>query len=161
MFASGKGRSVRVQRLWRPKLDLNYLKWANGLRKSATVRWHREPKMHKEETWARIGDFYNLKWVRSCCQTTVYGWKVSQSWANPPWRIATGLRTCTSRGGIFKRFMEPRNRFQGMNFASLCILAGRYNIPIPTRFLAPIDCLKIPALLPQVSKSQSLQGPAK
>jgi hypothetical protein len=42
--------------------------------------------------------------------------------------------------------MEPRNRFQGMNSASLCSLAGRYDNPIPTRFLAPIDCLKIPAL---------------
>ncbi len=25
-------------------------------------------------------------------------------------------------------------------------LAGRYDNPIPTRFLAPVDCLKIPAL---------------
>jgi hypothetical protein len=41
--------------------------------------------------------------------------------------------------------MEPRNRFQGINSASLCSLAGRYDNPIPTRFLAPIDCLKIPA----------------
>jgi hypothetical protein len=32
-----------------------------------------------------------------------------------------------------------------MNSASLCSLAGRYDNPIPTRFLAPIDCLKIPA----------------
>ncbi len=80
--------------------------WNRG-RKSATVRWDRKPKMHKEGTWDWIGDFYNLKWVRSCCQTTVYGWKVFQSWANPPWRIATGLRTCTSRGGIFKRLWSP------------------------------------------------------
>ncbi len=43
-------------------------------------------------------------------------------------------------------FMEPRNLFRGMNSASLCSLAGRYDNPIPTRFLAPIDCLKIPAL---------------
>jgi hypothetical protein len=42
--------------------------------------------------------------------------------------------------------MELRNRFQGMNSASLCSLAGRYDNPIPPRFLAPIDCLKIPAL---------------
>jgi hypothetical protein len=28
--------------------------------------------------------------------------------------------------------MEPRNRFQGMNSASLCSLAGRYENPIPT-----------------------------
>jgi hypothetical protein len=43
--------------------------------------------------------------------------------------------------------MEPKNRFQGMNSASLCGLAGRYENPIPTRCLAPIDCLKIPALV--------------
>ncbi len=41
--------------------------------------------------------------------------------------------------------MEPRNRFQRMNSASLRSLAGRYDNPIPTRFLAPMDCLKIPA----------------
>jgi hypothetical protein len=33
-----------------------------------------------------------------------------------------------------------------MNSASLCSLAGRYDNPIPLRFLAPIDSLKIPAL---------------
>jgi hypothetical protein len=43
--------------------------------------------------------------------------------------------------------MEPRNRCQGINSASLCSLAGRYDNPIPTRCLAPIDFLKIPALL--------------
>jgi hypothetical protein len=41
--------------------------------------------------------------------------------------------------------MEPRNRFQGMNSASLCSLAGRYDNPLPPHFLAPIDSLKIPA----------------
>ncbi len=40
--------------------------------------------------------------------------------------------------------MEPRNRFQGTNSASLCSLAGRYDNPIPTWFLVPIDGLKIP-----------------
>ncbi len=44
-------------------------------------------------------------------------------------------------------FMGPRNWFQGMNSASLCSLAGRYDSPIPPRFLAPIDFLKIPALV--------------
>ncbi len=34
----------------------------------------------------------------------------------------------------------PRNEFR-----QLCSLAGRYNKPIPPRFLAPIGCLKIPA----------------
>jgi hypothetical protein len=46
---------------------------------------------------------------------------------------------------VFLTFMEPRNRFQGINSTSLCSLPGRYDNPIPTRFLAPIDCLKIPA----------------
>ncbi len=32
-----------------------------------------------------------------------------------------------------------------MNSASLCSLPGQYDNPLPTRFLAPIDCLKIPA----------------
>jgi len=38
------------------------------------------------------------------------------------------------------------NQFQGMNSASLCSLAGRYDNPIPPRYLAPIDTLKIQAL---------------
>ncbi len=42
-------------------------------------------------------------------------------------------------------FMGPRNWFQGMNSTSLCSLAGRYDNPIPPRFLAAIDFLKIPA----------------
>ena len=46
--------------------------------------------------------------------------------------------------------MEPRNRFQGMNSASLCSRAGEYYNPILTRFLAPIDCLQIPALMSSV-----------
>jgi hypothetical protein len=41
--------------------------------------------------------------------------------------------------------MGPWNQFQGMNSASLCSQAGRYDDPIPPWFLAPIDCLKIPA----------------
>ncbi len=50
---------------------------------------------------------------------------------------------------VFLTFMEPRNQFQGMNSASLCSLAGQYDNPIPTRFLAPIECLKIPDQLAQ------------
>ncbi len=42
---------------------------------------------------------------------------------------------------------EPRNRFQGIDSASLCSLAGRYDNPIPNPFLAPTDCSKIPALV--------------
>jgi hypothetical protein len=44
----------------------------------------------------------------------------------------------------FQTFMEPRNRYQGMNSASLCSLAGRYDNPFPPRFLASIDSLNIP-----------------
>ncbi len=44
---------------------------------------------------------------------------------------------------VFLNIYGARNRFQGMNSASLCSLAGRYDNPIPTRFLAHIDCLKI------------------
>ncbi len=33
-----------------------------------------------------------------------------------------------------------RNRFQEINSARYSLLAGRYHNPIPTRFLAPIDC---------------------
>jgi hypothetical protein len=51
--------------------------------------------------------------------------------------------------------MEPRNRFQVMNSASLCSLAGRYDNTIPTRFLVPIDCLKI---LAQASNSAARKG---
>jgi hypothetical protein len=43
------------------------------------------------------------------------------------------------------RIFKPRNRFQGINSASLCSLAGQYENPIPTRFVAPIECIKIPA----------------
>ncbi len=37
----------------------------------------------------------------------------------------------------FYTFMGPGNRFQGMNSASLCSLAGRYDNPVPPRFLTP------------------------
>jgi hypothetical protein len=45
----------------------------------------------------------------------------------------------------FIAFKEPKNWFQEINYASLCSLAGRYDNSIPTRFLAPLDCSKIPA----------------
>jgi hypothetical protein len=45
-----------------------------------------------------------------------------------------------------------------MNSASLCSLAGQYDNPIPTRFLAPIDCLKIPALASLASGISSLES---
>ncbi len=55
--------------------------------------------------------------------------------------------------------MEPWNRFQGMNSASVCSLAGRYDNPIPTRCLAPIDCLIIPAQEQSDEEERMLEKP--
>jgi hypothetical protein len=60
--------------------------------------------------------------------------------------VSSSVRFCkllTSRG-IDSKESIPR-RFQGMNSASLCSLAGRYDDPIPTRFLASKECLKMTA----------------
>ncbi len=55
-----------------------------------------------------------------------------------------------------------RNRFQGMNSAGLCSLAGRYDNPIPTQFLVPKDSLKIPAQYTFIFSTHMLhQGFAK
>ncbi len=61
-------------------------------------------------------------------------------------------RIQNTRDGIFLTFKEPRNRFQEIDFASLCSLAVRYDNPIPTWFLAPLDCSKIPAQGPATNK---------
>ncbi len=53
------------------------------------------------------------------------------------------LIKCRECLGIFKLLRRP-----GIDSDSLCRLAGRYDNPIPTRFLAPIDCSKIPAQIP-------------
>jgi hypothetical protein len=45
-----------------------------------------------------------------------------------------------------------------MNSASLCSLAGRYEIPIPPRCLAPIDFLKIPALARKATQSGGIDS---
>jgi hypothetical protein len=50
------------------------------------------------------------------------------------------------------------NRFQGTNSARLCSLAGRYDNPIPSRYLAPINCLKIPALQSQTVHKSGAEG---
>ncbi len=36
------------------------------------------------------------------------------------------------RARFFKFYMEPKNRFHGINSVSLCSLAGRYDNPIPS-----------------------------
>jgi hypothetical protein len=68
----------------------------------------------------------------------------------PPTYVACRARIC-------KPFKKPRNRFPAWRNRSLGIdsrlhkrlkiraLAGRFDNPIPTRFLALIECSKIPA----------------
>jgi hypothetical protein len=55
--------------------------------------------------------------------------------------------TSLYRARILKLLRSSEIDFQGINSASLCSLASRYDNPIPTWFLAPIDCFKIPAQL--------------
>jgi hypothetical protein len=50
------------------------------------------------------------------------------------------------------------NRFQGTNSARLHSLAGRYDNHIPTWFLAPIECLKIPAQATKAGGIDSLES---
>jgi hypothetical protein len=45
----------------------------------------------------------------------------------------------------FLIFKKPRNRPRESVPPDYVAWRGRYDNPIPTRFLAPIDCLKIPA----------------
>jgi hypothetical protein len=54
--------------------------------------------------------------------------------------------TCSNLRRYFETFKGPRNQFQGIDSATLCSLAGHFDNPIRSRFLAPIDCSKIPAL---------------
>ncbi len=57
--------------------------------------------------------------------------------------IHRAFQKCRAR--IFELLRIPR--IQGTNSARLCSLVGRYYNPTPTRFLAPIDFLKIAALV--------------
>ncbi len=71
-------------------------------------------------------------------------------------RLASSLITApNSRARICKLSRSPR--IDSKEPIPLgCVLAGRYNNPIPTRFLAPIDCLKIPALIREDTSSNPL-----
>ncbi len=60
--------------------------------------------------------------------------------------LKTGRDASFNKDSLDSTFKEPRNWFQGTNSARLFSLAAQYDNPIPTRFLGPIDCLKIPAL---------------
>ncbi len=54
------------------------------------------------------------------------------------------LRPCSA--GILEQSMGARNRVVVPAHQPICSLSGRCDNPIPTRFLAPTDCSKIPAL---------------
>jgi hypothetical protein len=56
------------------------------------------------------------------------------------------LYTLAKRARIFKLLWSPRIYSKEPIPARLCGMAGRCDIPIRSRFLAPVDCLKIPAL---------------
>ncbi len=58
----------------------------------------------------------------------------------------TVFAECTHSEPVFPNFSVAQESIQGINSAGLCSLAGRYDNPTSTRFLAPTDCLKIPAL---------------
>ncbi len=91
-------------------------------------------------------------WTASLCPTSLSAIPSSSVWS-PSCR--TPSSTCTwwwlnqdryypilprNRGArIFKLLKEPKNRFQGINPASLCSLEGRYDNPISTLFLAFLD----------------------
>ncbi len=61
-------------------------------------------------------------------------WKQTIGSPTQPYR--EGMALLWSLRRYFKTFKEPRNWFQGIDFASLCSLA----VTIPSWFLAPIDC---------------------
>jgi hypothetical protein len=60
-------------------------------------------------------------------------------------RIQGSVQRINSRARIFKLLRSPRIDSKEWLYS----LAGRYDTPIPIRFLAPIDCLKIQALATQ------------
>jgi hypothetical protein len=82
------------------------------------------------------------------------------------------------QGWYFYIFKEPRNRFEGIDFANLCSLSPNFfaelipgllkrlqihalaghDKPIPTQFLAPIDCSKLPAPFPSQDLEPEFQS---
>jgi hypothetical protein len=61
---------------------------------------------------------------------------------NSPW--AGKIKLFPARESLVSDILAGDGRIANL-FYSVCILAGRYDNPISTRFLAPIDRLKIPA----------------
>ncbi len=83
-------------------------------------------------------------WFVLCCAAfhlcRVHLYKSRRAWIQKDYQ--QGL----SWARIFKLFRSPIIDSNGTDSAKLRSLAGRYDNPIPSRFLAPINCLKIPAL---------------
>ncbi len=94
---------------------------------------------HNLDTSQTLG-FY----LRFCVSTKCSSW---QTWVLfTDWLFSMDF--WNHRGDmVFCQFFSPLcNRYQGIDSAILYALAGRYDNPIPTRLLAPIDCYKSPAL---------------
>ncbi len=60
--------------------------------------------------------------------------------------VDVGWATIKSGSLPITGFKEPRNRFQGIDSASLCNPNGPVRQLISTRFLVFIECSKIPAV---------------
>jgi hypothetical protein len=64
--------------------------------------------------------------------------------SDPTYPVTTSSRTSEP---VFLNVYGAQEPIPRNESASLRSLAGRYDNPIPPRFLAPIDSLKIPALI--------------
>jgi hypothetical protein len=70
--------------------------------------------------------------------------KISSSDISPKYKIGD-ISQKSGQHTIARQKNIQKNRFQGNDSASPCNLVGWYDNPILTRFLASIDCRKIPA----------------
>ncbi len=100
-----------------------------------------EPKYKKVHRGLTFRHLTVIRLSKNCKGTpaTLYHrlcWPTLPMW----WMIAKNFATIAKR--YFSTLKEPRNRFHGINSASLCSLGGRYDNPIPTRFLVPVNCSK-------------------
>ncbi len=80
---------------------------------------------------------------------------ISSSFNYYPYSLTKEQKKAPVPSPNFQTFKEPKN-ISKINCASLCSLAGRYNNPTSTRFLAPIDWSKIPAQATQACEIDSL-----
>ncbi len=97
------------------------------------------PKLHKVHKVSCVHHFPPPFSYSPFSFWLLYFWIIGETF------VGLRPRRCGKLSPNFQTFKEPRNRFQGTD-PPACSLAGWYDSPIPTRFLAPIDCLKIPTL---------------